>query len=137
MIPDETFNPRVIISNHYDSIINKIDLNAETHFHESLNKPTFNEADILIKNETREKQIEKIKTIQQKYLYQWVNFEKASYEGKWAHLIYDSSLDYEQKLEIIKEELILSDFVLIEENSRIIVWIFPFYVSEANSQFMR
>ena len=58
-IETQTFHPRLIIVDHFDELINQIDIQTETlSSDQSLNEETKNEI-----NDLREKQIEEIKEL--------------------------------------------------------------------------
>ena len=44
-------------------------------------------------------------------------FNEDEFRQKWYHVIDDKSMEYEHKIDKIKEELILSDCVLLENQS--------------------
>ena len=60
-LENQSFNPRLIIVDHFDDIINQIDIQTESILiDQSLQEETINEI-----NETREKQIEVIKELKE------------------------------------------------------------------------
>ena len=143
------YNPRLAKVNHFDDIINKIDVKTETLLEkiEMSNKKrkledeaaeTKQQNDL---NETREKQIKKIKEIEQINL----NFlendkEIEEFEQKWSHVINDHSLDYQQKIDQIKEDLIHFDCVLLEhpeESNPFILWITSWYYNKKDLDFLK
>ena len=99
-IENQSFHPRIIINNHFDNLINQIDIKTETLLkNQSLTEEKRNEF-----NEIRDKQIEKIKEIEQINLqYLPLNINQEEYEEKWSHILQDSSLDYHQKIDQIKD----------------------------------
>ena len=116
----QSFHPRLIIVNHFDNVINQIDIRIETLLeNQSLTDEKRNEL-----NEIRDKQIEKIKEIEQINLqYLPSNIDETEYEEKWYHILEDNSLDYQQKIDQIKdkENLIHFDCVLLEQPKNIYV----------------
>lgn len=146
------FNPRLIIVNHFDEIINKIDVKTEisleklevSHIKRKLEAATSHveseKQNVL--NEAREKQIAMIKIIQEINL----NFlnDKAieEFEEKWSHVIQDDSLDYQQKMDQIKAELIHNDCVLLEQSQlkdtiSLILWITSCYYNKKDLDFLK
>ena len=136
------FNPRLTIVNHFDDIINKIDIQTETllenHFkeYESLREERRNEI-----NEIREKQIEKIKEIQQINLNTLLAQSEAKNEQKWSQIINDVSLQMSQKIDKIKEDLIYFDCVLLDRPSMIEkkfnLWITSWFYKQKNLEFLK
>ena len=102
------YNPRLTIVNHFDEIINKIDVKTET----LLEKIEMSNQERKLKNEAtetkqqndlneiREKQIEKIKEIEQINLQLLNDKTTKEFEQKWSHVINDHSLDYQQKRQL-------------------------------------
>ena len=111
---NQCFNSRLIIVDHFDELINQIDIKTETLLeNQSLSEET--RANI---NEAREIQIEKIKEIKELNLnHLSQKFNEDEFRQKWYHVIDDKSMEYEHKIDKIKEELILSDCVLFENQS--------------------
>ena len=69
---NQSFHPRLLINEHFSNIINQIDVKTETLLENQILSP---ETRISI-NKTREKQIEKIKEIEQ------LNLSKTCLESK-------------------------------------------------------
>ena len=97
-------------------------------------------------NEIRDKQIEKIKEIQQINLnYLPSNIDETEYEEKWSHILQDNTLDYHQKIDQIKdkENLIHFDCVLLEqpeeknENGCFKLWITSWFYNQKNLEFLK
>ena len=120
----QSFHPRLIIVNHFDQIINEIDIKTET----LLENQIFPEETRKKLNEAREKQIQKLKEIQELNL---------------KHLpqnIEDNSLEYENKNDKIKEELILEDCVLLDnpnEINGVSLWITSSFYNEKDLKFIK
>ena len=134
----KTFNPRVLISDHFDEIIYQIDINTEKFINDInivFNEESRSKLDKI--NEIREIQLDKIKEIKQDHLSKWENFDQIQFEFKWTTLINDENSSNEQKLDMLKEDIILSDCILIEDKSKFSLWIMPFYINEMNARFMR
>ena len=146
---NETFHPRLIISDHFDKLINQIDIYTETFIHENFFKDTNDQEEMdedLIKiNKMRDNKIKKLTEMKQKHLSHWTHLNSSDFETEWFHIINDSTLRYDEKLNKIKEKLIFSDGILIEANNdgnmrkalKMNLWIMPFYLNETNAQFIR
>ena len=142
------YNPRLAIVNHFDDIINKIDIKTET----SLEKIEMNNKKRKLEdeaaetkqqnglNETREKQIKKIKEIEQLNLNLLNEKSIEEFEQKWSHVINDHSLDYQQKMDQLKESLICFDCVLLEHQEKsnpFILWITSWYYNKKDLEFLK
>ena len=131
------FHSDLIIIDHFDDIINQIDIKTETLLeNQSLDADTRKEL-----NEIRETQIERINELKEfnlSHLPQSINEEE--YKEKWSHVITDTSLEYQHKIDQIKEELIFEDCVLWK-NSNLIngfqLWITSWFYNEKNLEFLK
>jgi len=148
------FHPELIIVDHFDDIINQIDIKTESitsnKIFESDEKiyiykwagiqiETLLEDQSLIDiNEAREKQIEKIKEIKELNLIHLpVKLNEEKYKEKWSHVIDDPSLEYKHKIDKIKEELILYDCVLLENPEVYILCVTSWFHNQKNLEFLR
>ena len=136
---NKMFNPRLIITDHFDAIINKIDIKTETLLeNQSLTEELRNDL-----NELREKQIEKIKEIEQINLNNLtLTKEEEEYEKKWSNILSDVSLEYSQKIDKIKEmDLIHFDCVLVEHPENKLdgfsLWITSWFYNQNNLEFLK
>jgi hypothetical protein len=111
-----SFHPRLIIVDHFDEVINQIDIKTETILlNQSLSVEMQNEF-----NDLREKQIDKIDEIKGLNLSHLPQiFNEDEFRQNWSHVIDDDSLEYKHKIDRIKEELILFDCVLLHSPNRI------------------
>ena len=106
----ENFHPRLIIIDHFDALVNQIDIKTET----LLESESFLKQHGL--NELRERQIEKIKEIEEANLNRLPQIiDENEYTLKWSHILNSTSLTYQEKLDRIKEELINFDCVLLDQ----------------------
>jgi len=133
----QSFHPKIIIVDHFDELINQIDIQTETLLSDqSLNEETKNEI-----NDLREKQIEEIKELKKLNLNHLPPiFNEDEYRQKWAHVIDDNSLEYKHKIDKIKEQLIEYDCVLLEnpkECNGFELWITSWFHNEMNLEFLR
>jgi hypothetical protein len=117
--------------------INQIDIRTEALL-SKLSKKEETKKEI---NETREKQIEEIKQSKELNLNHLPQeFNEDEYRQKWAHVIYDHSLEYKHKIDKIKEELILYDCVLLKNSDQIngcVLWITSWFHNEMNLEFLK
>ena len=133
----ESFHPRLIIVEHFDKLINRIDIKTET----LLENRIFTQETRQHLNESRERQIEKIKEIKElnlSHLPPKINEEK--YREKWSHVIDDNTLEYEHKIDKIKEELILFDCVLLETQhlvNGLSLWITSWFYNQKDLEFLK
>ena len=147
----ETYHPRLIVSDHFDKIINQIDIATETFLQEVFFRVEDNgdeeeeKSELDKMNESRERKIAKLKEVQLRNLSRWSHLDSNAFEAEWSHLINDFAVSYEEKMEKIKEKLIITDGILIEavndykskETLNASLWIMPFYLNETNAQFVR
>ena len=134
----KTFNPRLIIAEHFDKLKNQIDVNTETLFDKE------RQLDEKIKHEVnamRDEQIEKLEQIEQNNLSRWpLTAGIESFEREWSHLLDDDTMMYEEKIERIKETLIVSDCLLIDDDklgTKVSLWIVPYFVNTIDLKFAR
>jgi hypothetical protein len=134
---NQSFHPRLIIVDHFDEIINQIDIQTESVLmDQSLPEETKNKINAL-----REKQIEEIKELKESNLNILpLKFNEDEYRQKWAHVIDDNSLEYKHKIEKIKGELIVNDCVSFQNPKQIngcVLWITSWFHNEMNLEFLR
>jgi hypothetical protein len=135
--PIQSFHPKVIIVEHFDELINLIDIRTET-FLENEITPEEKRNEL---NEAREKQLEligEIKELNLSHLPQEFNEER--YREKWSHVIDDDSLEYKDKIDKIKEDLILYDCILMENHRRVNgydLWVTSWYYNQRNLRFLK
>ena len=140
--PEQHIQPNLIVVEHFDLIKNQIDIETESRLQELIiTNETIDERKSLIKdnikslNDQREKQIEKIDQIQEKVLVK----QKFNQEN-WRHVLNDTKLTFEKKVERIKEELLTFDCLRLndeEYKSDISLWIVPWFYNEENLKFLR
>jgi len=133
----QSFHPHVLIVDHFDKKINQIDIRTET----LLENKIFTEESRQELNEIRAEQIKKIGEIKElnlEHLPQKIDEEK--YRGKWSHVIDDPSLEYKNKIDRIKEELIIFDCVLLESQNQLNslnLWITSWYYNKKDLEFLK
>jgi hypothetical protein len=134
----QSFHPQMIIVDHFDELINQIDIKTETLLERHILTDETREKLINI----REKQIEIINELKEMNLVRLTSgkFNEFAYRQKWSHIIDDISLDYTQKIDKIKEELIHFDCVLLENSNLtngLELWATSWYHSEKNLEFLK
>jgi len=89
----------------------------------------------------REEQIKKLEEIEENNLSRWpLTFDKESFELEWSHLINDDAMMYQEKIETIKENIFVSDCLLIDDDklgTKVSLWIVPYFVNRLNLEFAR
>ena len=136
-LQNQSINPKLIIAGHFDEIINKIDIKTES----LLSDPSFQGETINKINDLREKQIKDLKELKELNLSNLSQqFNEDEYRQKWSHVIDDNSLEYEHKLDKMKEELILNDCVLLKNSNQIngcVLWITSWFHNKMNLDFLK
>lgn len=132
----QTFHPSLIVNDHFQEIINQIDINTES----LLDNKALKADGITELNTLRDTQITKIKEIHEINVKRLPVFNEDEYVKTWSYVFNDSKLDYYQKLEIIKESLISLDCVLIEDFSlanNLSLWIMPCFYNKQDLEFLK
>jgi len=133
------FQPRVIIDDHFDEIKNQIDIKTET----LLCDQSLSESEKKTLNDLRDEQLDAIKSVQDR---NFANLKSKhddatdTFQLQWTHVIENSSMNNEKKLEAIKKDLIILDCVLIEDDSYksgLSLWITPWFYNEKHRGFLR
>ncbi len=132
---NKSFHPLLIIKDHFDSIVNKIDIKTETLLlDQSLAKERINEL-----NKSRQEQIDKVKEIEKINLDRQ-EFNLNDYEQKWSILICDPLVKFGQKIDKIKQEIISIDCVLLEQPTTVNglnLWITSEFQNKKDLEFLR
>jgi hypothetical protein len=134
MSKNRSFHPRLIIVDHFDKIKNQIDVKTELLLQQKHKDKRLNEENINILNEVRQSQIYKVEKIQEKNLSHLENDEIKN-KQKWSNIIDDAQLTIEEKIEILKGDLIINDCLLIEDNasaSSVSIWITGWFFDREN-----
>ena len=124
----ETYDVKLLISEHFDSIINKIDLKAENKLLNYLNDVDTTR----IINEERNELIERVEEIKQINLDANQNTQK-NFEEKWNPLINNENIPYENKLDVFKRDLIKKNVVLARDSDFLIelsIWVTRGFIPE-------
>ena len=137
---DESYHPRLIIVNHFDALINRIDVKTEELLQEAIQNESNKSKRINDLNELRKKQIEKIKQVKELNMKLFEHFNEDEYEMKWSELINNNSIVYEQKIDRIMEKIISVDCVLLEENkvlNGLDLWITNWFNNSKNLEILK
>ena len=134
---EESYNPRLIIDNHFTGLINLIDVKTEELLLKSVQHESDSSNRVNELNDLRDKQIKKIDEV--KYLnlksFEHFNENEYEYENKWLDLINDPTLEYGKKIDRIKEEIISVDCVLLEQSkvpNGLDLWITDWFFNSKN-----
>jgi len=131
----ESLHPCVIVCDHFDRIKNTIDIKIES----LLADKNLSDDMINVLNALRQDQIAKINEIQEINLSN-IKFDEDQYKHEWKHVLNDISLDYNQKVEIIKEKLISYDCFVVEEPKtkfKMSLFITPWFNHQTSLEFIK
>ena len=127
---------KFLIVDHFDSVINQIDINIET----LLCDTGLNDQDRKSLSDIREKQLEQIDEVQQASLSELNQLSEKDFENEFAQLINDSSLNSEEKIRKVLSRFILNDFFLIEQQnimSRHAICMIPGFFDKKNGNLLK
>lgn len=134
----EYYNPRLIISEHFDYIVNKLDIHTEYLLKENINDLTGLET-ICKQRETIIHQLKLTKDFNLRIFNESNNDEK-DFEEKWKNLIENMSLSYEEKMDTLKIDLIKEDCVLMVDltsNIKYSLWLISGFNSTNDLSLLR
>jgi hypothetical protein len=134
MAQNKSYHPKVIVNDHFDNIINQIDIKTESLFQ----NPKLDEEKIDQFNALREKQLDLIKVIKDFNLKN-VKFDEENFQKEWSYILNESSLDYQQKIDEIKVKLITIDCVLVKDassKSEYSLWVTNWFNKSDNLKFI-
>jgi hypothetical protein len=139
MFKHQSFNPKVIIVDHFDDVKNQIDIRTETILHEKSHVLSENRQQFL--NKLRQTFLDRIDRVKEKNfsLFTLYNDEEA-FKLKWKQIIESDQLEYEQKMASLKEDLILFDCIVISDEKcalDVALWFTPWYFSEKSLGILR
>jgi len=140
MFKHKSFNPKVIIVDHFDDVKNQIDIRTESFFHEKRNNLSDNRIQFL--NKLRQTFLDKIDQVKEKNFSKFTSDnDEEAFRVKWSHVIENDHLEFERKIEILKEEdLILLDCIVISDETcalDVAVWVTPWYFNEKSLGVLR
>jgi len=132
MFQQKSFNLKVIIVDHFDDVKNQIDIRTETILHEKSHVLSENRQQFL--NDLRQTLLDKIDQVKEKNLSKFASYnDEEAFKTKWNHVIESDQLEYEQKIEKLKEDLISFDCIVISDEKcalGVALWITPWYFNE-------
>jgi hypothetical protein len=139
MFQHKSFNPKVIIEDHFDDVKNQIDIRTETILHEKRNILSENRQQFL--NKLRQTFLDKIDQVKEKNLSLFTSYnDEELFKLKWNHVIESDQLEYEQKIQSLKEDLISVDCIVISDEKcalDVALWITPWYFNEKSLGILR
>ena len=133
MNKNQSFHSKLIIVDHFDETTNEIDINTEEKLI-YFNQKQQNDSDSCnILNEILNEQLNEITKVKENNLSQVKYKDDDDFKSK-----YDSTLTFEKNVDKIKEELISTDCVLMEDlnfKSNVSLWLTPFYLNQEHLKF--
>jgi hypothetical protein len=139
MFKHKSFNPKVIIVDHFDDVKNQIDIRTETIFDEKSHILSENGQQFL--NKLRQTFLDKCDQVKEKNLSLFTSYnDEEAFKTKWSHAIESEQLEYENKIESLKEDLISFDCIVISDKKcalGVSLWITPWYFNEKSLGILR
>jgi len=139
MFQHKSFNPKVIIVDHFDDVRNQIDIRTETILHEKINIQSEKRRQFL--NKVRQTLLDRIDHVKEKNLSLFTSYNsEEAFKLKWCHVIESDLLEYEQKIENLKEDLISFDCIVISDEKcalGVALWITLWYFNEKSLGILR
>ena len=123
-----------MINEHFETIKEQIEQNVKL----LIGKENLNEEEKNKLKQIKQKQLEKISEIEK--LNSPKSFKKQEYSTKWCHVMNDVSIDDKNKIDLIKEGIILFDCVLLERDdvsNGLDLWINDWYYNQKNLQILK
>jgi len=139
MAKNNTFHPKLIIVDHFDDIKNQIDLQIESLLDQKTKDKSLSDEESNVLNKLRQSQLYIIDKVQEKNL-SHLKYDEDEFKTKWNHVISNVVLTFEEKIELLKEELISNDCILIEDKaytSGISVWVTRWFFNRKSLEFLR
>jgi hypothetical protein len=132
MFQHKSFNPKVIIVDHFEEVRNQIDIRTETILHEKSHILSENKQQFL--NKVRQTLLDRIDHVKEKNFSLFTSYNNEEvFKLKWSHVIESEKLEYENKIEKLKEDLISFDCIVISDEKCALgaaLWITPWYFNE-------
>jgi hypothetical protein len=139
MFKHKSFNPKVIIEDHFDEVKNQIDIRTETILHEKRNILSENRRQCL--NKLRQKFLDKIDQVKEKNLSLFTSYnDEEAFKTKWSNVIESDQLEFKLKIEGLKEDMISFDCIVISDEKCALgveLWITPWYFNEKSLGILR
>lgn len=130
----QNLNPITIINDHFDKINDQIEISIES----LMKNVSLEEANSL--KQLREMQIAKTNEIKETNLaFISINNEKLKQKSKY--LLDDNSLDFSLKVENLKEDLVLNDCILVDDEADLVsvksLWVMPCFYDSKSLDFLK
>jgi Rad3-related DNA helicase len=139
MFQHKSFNPKVIIVDHFDDVKNQIDIRTETFFDEKSHILSENRQQFL--NKVRQTLLDRIDQVKEKNLSLFTSYnDEEAFKTKWSHVIESDQLEFEHKIESLKEDLLTFDCIVISDEKcalDVALWITPWYFNEKSLGILR
>jgi hypothetical protein len=139
MFQHKSFDPKELIVDHFDDVKNQIYIRTETIFHEKRHFLSEKRKQVL--NKLRQTFLDKIDQVKEKNLSTFTSYnDEEAFKLKWIHVIESDQLEYEQKIESLKEDLISLDCIVISDEKCALgatLWITPWYFNEKSLGILR
>jgi hypothetical protein len=139
MFQHKSFNPKVIIVDHFDDVKNQIDIRTETILHEKRNILSENRRQCL--NDLRQTLLDRIDQVKEKNISLFTSYnDEEAFNLKWSQVMESDQLKYEHKIEKLKEDLISFDCIVISDDKcalGVVLWITPWYFNEKSLGILR
>ena len=139
MFQHKSFNPKLIIVDHFDDVKNQIDIRTETIFHEKSQFLSEKRKQIL--NKLRQTFLDKIDQVKEKNFSTFTSYnDEEAFKLKWNHVIESDQLEYEHKIESLKEILISFDCIVIRDEKcalDVALWITPWNFNKQSLGILR
>lgn len=130
----QNLSPIAIINDHFNKINDQIENNIES----LIKNVSLEEANSL--KQLKQMQIEKTNEIKEKNL-SYLAMNNDTFEKKSQQLIADSSLEFNFKVENLKEELIVNDCILVDDEADLdsvkSLWVIPCFYNSKNLEFLK
>jgi len=130
-----SFHPNLLISDHFENVINQIDIATEIQLEKALNIDETNQLNLL-----RDNQIKIIKEILKMHLTKLGKYSKEQHMQISFQVLNNPSLKNEEKVDLIKEKIIDTDCLIIENSptiSKLSLWIVPWFYNSQSLEFIK
>ena len=126
------YNQNMLIEEHFDLIQNQIDIVTEEEINRLRVSGISSEKAIQQINELRKSQLRQVEQIK-KFNFDHNKRTQEEFYAKWRSLIENKSIEYGDKLDILKTDLIVQDCVTLKNpvcQSKITLLLFGWYVNK-------
>jgi hypothetical protein len=139
MFKHKSFNPKVIIVEHFDDVKNQIDIRTETILHEKSHILSENRRQFLHK--MRQTFLDRIDQVKEKHLSKFASInDEEAFNLKWKYVIESDLFKYEETIESLKDDLISLDCIVISDEKcamGVSLWVTPWYFNEKSLGILR